>query len=54
MTEGVERAVEHVIAGILFCVAIGLLLWLHGTLVQQTTVFGTDAGRLLVSERERE
>lgn len=52
MTEGVERATEHVIAGILFCMAITLLLWFHGTLVQQTGVFGKDAGRLIISERE--
>ena len=52
MTEGMEHALEYAVAGVLFCMAIAMLLWLHGAFVQQMQVLGREPERLILFERE--
>ena len=52
MTDGTEHALETVTAGVLFCMAIALLLGLHNAFVQQTKVLGTAPERLILLEQE--
>lgn len=51
MTEGVEHGLEIAFAGLLFSLAVTLLLWLHGAFVQQTQVLGRMPERLILMER---
>lgn len=52
MTEGMEHAFEYVTAGILFCMAVAMLLWLHGAFLQQLQVVGKAPERLIMLEQE--
>lgn len=53
MTEGTEHAIEHVIGGILFGIAISLLLWFHAAAEEQLQVFGKEPERLILFEQDR-
>lgn len=52
MTEGTEHALEYAVGGCLFCMAIAMLLWLHGALMQQTKVFGKEPEYVILFEQE--
>lgn len=52
MTEGVEHALEHVFAGVLFCIAVTMLLWLHGMFMQQVQSAGKEPERLILFEED--
>lgn len=52
MTEGTEHSMEYVISGLLFCMALTMLLWLHGAFLKQTRVIGTEPERLILMEQE--
>lgn len=54
MTESTERAMEYAFAGILFCMALSILLRLHGTVMQQMKVLGKDPERVIFLERAEE
>ncbi len=52
MTEGTEHSLEYVISGLLFCVALAMLLWLHGAFLRQAQVIGNEPERLILMEQE--
>ena len=54
MTDSTEHALEAVVAGSLFCMAIVVLLWLHGAFMQQIQRFGDFPERLILMECEGE
>lgn len=51
MSENIEHALEHMVAGLFFCMAIAMLLWLHGTFLQQVRVVGRYSERLVMLEQ---
>lgn len=51
MSESIENALEHMVAGVLFCVAIAMLFWLHGTFLYQVQLIGRSPERLIMSEQ---
>lgn len=51
MSENIEQALEHVFAGILFCVALAMLFWQHGVFLQQTELTGKASERLILAEQ---
>jgi len=51
MSESIEHALEHVLAGVLFCMAVVMLLWLHGTFVRQVQLTGKSTERLIMAEQ---
>lgn len=52
MTEGAEHGMEAVFAGILFCMAVAVLLWLHGAFMGQISRLGDSPERLILTEYE--
>lgn len=54
MTESTERAMEYVFAGFLFCMALSILLWMHGATIQQWDAFGKEPERVIFFERAEE
>jgi len=54
MSESIERALEHIVAGILFCAAFALMFWLHGIFLQQVRLTGKSPERLIMAERSEE
>ena len=54
MSDGTEHALEYAVAGVLFCMAIGVLLWLHGAFMQQVQATGNEPERLILFETEGE
>lgn len=51
MSENMEYALEHVIAGVLFCMAVAMLLWLHGVFLQQVSFAGRASEQLILVEQ---
>ena len=51
MSENTEQALEHVTAGILFCTAVAMLVWLHGTFLQQILLTGIGSEQLIMAEQ---
>ena len=51
MSESIEHALEHAVAGVLFCIAVAMLLWLHGTFVRQIKLTGKSPERLIMAEQ---
>ena len=51
MSESIEHALEHVVAGVLFCIAIAMLFWLHSTFLQQVQLTGRTSERLILTEQ---
>lgn len=51
MTEGTEHTLEHVFAGVLFCMGVTVMLWLHGIFMQQTQNLGKEPERLILFEQ---
>ncbi len=51
MSENIEHALEHAVAGVLFCTAVAMLLWIHGTFVQQVRLIGRSSERLIMAEQ---
>lgn len=54
MTEGTEHALEHIVGGILFGIAISMLLWFHGTAQGQLQVLGKEPERLILFQQGKE
>lgn len=52
MTDGTEHALEYVLSGVLFCMALTMLLWLHGAFTKQTEVIGDTPDRIILFEQE--
>ena len=52
MTEGTEHMLEYVVSGVLFCMAIALLLRLHGAFMQQAEVIGNVPERVILFEQK--
>ena len=52
MTEGTEHALEYVVAAGMFCMAIAMLIWLHGAMIQQITMLGKEPECVILFERE--
>lgn len=50
MTEGTEQAIETIAAGVLFCMAITMLLLLHTTVGRQTKHLGQLPEQLVLFE----
>lgn len=51
MSESMEQALEHAMAGILFCAAFMMLVWLHTTFLQQVQSVGKSSERLILTEQ---
>ena len=54
MTEGIEHALEYVLGGVLFCMAIVILLQLHGAFLKQIHMLGRTPEQLILFEQEGE
>lgn len=54
MAEGTEQAMEHIMGGILFCMAIALLLWFHTVAEEQLQMLGKEPERLILFEQGKE
>lgn len=54
MTEGTEQVIEHIIGGVLFCIAIACLLWFHTVTEEQLQVVGKEPERLILFEQDKE
>lgn len=54
MTESIEHALENMVAGVLFCTAIVMLIWLHGTFLKQVQLAGKTPERLIMAEQSEE
>ncbi len=54
MTDGIERAIESVFAGVLFCIALGMMLWLHGAFMQSLDIVGKEPEQLILFEETEE
>lgn len=54
MSESIEHAMEYIVAGVLFCVAIAMLLLLHGMFLNQVRVTGKSSDRLIMIEQSEE
>lgn len=54
MSESIEHAMEYIVAGVLFCVAIAMLLLLHGMFLDQVRVTGKASDRLIMIEQSEE
>lgn len=54
MNESTEHALEYALSGVLFCMAIALMIWLHGTYLQQLQVVGRVPERLILAEQSEE
>lgn len=52
MTEGTEHSLEYVVSGLLFCMAIVILLWLHGAFMQQAKEIGNTPERVILFEQK--
>ncbi|MBR6538172.1 MAG: hypothetical protein IKT67_13325 [Lachnospiraceae bacterium] len=52
MTDMTEHALEYVVGGILFCIAIVMLLWLHSSFVHLTKAVGTSPERVILFEKK--
>lgn len=52
MTEGVEQGLEMAFAGLLFSMAIALLLWMHGAFLHQAQKIGSTPERLILMEEK--
>ncbi|MBQ9767629.1 MAG: hypothetical protein IJW37_05970 [Lachnospiraceae bacterium] len=50
MTEGTEQAIETMAAGVLFCMAITMLLLLHTATCRQTAYLGRWPEQLVLFE----
>jgi len=50
MTEGIEHSLEFVFAGVLFCMSIAMLVWLHGAFMRQVQIIGRVPERLILLE----
>ncbi len=53
MTEGIEQAMEYIVGGILFGIALSLLLWFHRAADGQLQVLGKEPERLILLEQDR-
>ena len=42
MTDGVEHALEYVVSGVLFCMAMAMLLWMHGAFMKQAEMLALE------------
>ena len=51
MSESIEHALEHVMAGVLFCTAVAMMFWLHGMFLQQVRLIGRSSERLIMAEQ---
>ncbi len=54
MTEGIEQAIETAAAGILFCIAMTMLLLLHTAFCKQSEIIGKTPERLILFEEAEE
>ena len=52
MTEGIEHALEYVVAGAIFCMAIAMLLLLHAAFVSQAKTIGKTPERVILFEQK--
>ncbi len=52
MTDVTEQALEYMVGGIMFCLAIVMLLWLHNGFMQLTEVVGTSPERVILFEEK--
>ncbi len=52
MTEGTEHALEYAFSGVIFCMAFGMLLWLHSAFMRQAEVIGITPERVIMFEEE--
>ncbi len=52
MTEGTEQTLEYAFSGVLFCMAIAMLLWMHSAFMQQAETVGSSPERVILFERE--
>lgn len=51
MSESTEHALEYMLGGALFCMAITMMIWLHGTFLQQVQMAGRAPERLILAEQ---
>lgn len=51
MSESIEHGLEHTVAGVLFCMAIAMMFWLHSTFLQQVRMTGRSSERLIMVEQ---
>lgn len=54
MTESIEHALEYVLGSVLFCMAVILLLRLHGRFLEQMYIFGEQPEQLILFEQKGE
>ena len=52
MTDGGEHALEYVVSGVLFCMAMAMLLWMHGAFMKQAEMVGHTPERMILYEQE--
>ena len=52
MTEGTEQVLEYVASGVLFCMAIAMLLWIHGAFLKQVEEIGNVPDRVILYEQK--
>lgn len=52
MTEGTEHALEYACSGVMFCMAIAMLLWLHSAFMRQAEVIGRTPERVTMFEQK--
>ncbi len=52
MTEGTEQALEYACSGVLFCMAVVILVWLHGAWMRQAQVMGNAPERVIMFEQK--
>lgn len=51
MTEGTEHALEYMTAGVLFCMGLFMVLWLHKSFMQQVNMLGNMPKRTILFEQ---
>lgn len=54
MTEGTELAIETMAGGMLFCMALAVLLLLHTAFVKQVSTLGKTPEKLILFEEAGE
>lgn len=54
MSESIEHALEHIAAGVLFCMAFAVLFLLHGVFLQQVQLTGRSSERFIMTEQSEE
>lgn len=54
MTEEIEQAVEMTASGVLFCIAVAMLLLLHTGFYRQSEIIGKMPEQLILFEEAKE